>query len=554
MLTGLSIRDVVLIEKLDLALSPGLNALTGETGAGKSILLDALGLALGGRADSGLVRRGAAQATVSASFDIAPGHLALLHLEEQGFEADDALILRRTLTADGRSRAFINDQPCSLSLMKSVAELLVETHGQFETGSLLDRETHRATLDAFGRLEGPARAVRSAWERWQDACRHCEDADALRRRSGEEEAFLREALGQLDELDPKPGEEVELEGKRQRLANHGRVVEGLNAATSELSGPRGVETALNAARRQLDRIAGQAGGQLVDALQALERAALEVQEASAILRALGDEDEGGGLSLEAVDDRLFALRGAARRHGVELSGLAALRDEFRSRLGAIDGGGTSLARLARIQEDARAAYEKAASVLAAEREKAAKRLDKAIVGELAPLKLEKARFETRIERLPETGWGPDGAERVTFLVATNPGAEPGPLGKIASGGELSRFMLALKVVLAGVSATPVMVFDEVDSGIGGATADAVGERLKRLGEQVQVLVVTHSPQVAARADRQWRVEKRTRGQAVFTDIVPLAPAERLEEIARMLSGATISDEARAAAKRLLEAA
>ncbi len=552
MLTGLSIRDVVLIERLDLVLSPGLNALTGETGAGKSILLDALGLALGNRSDTGLVRRGAAQSSVSATFEPAAGHAVNALLAEQGIAAEDTLILRRTVTADGRSKAFVNDQPCSLALMKAIADALVETHGQFETGALLDRDTHRATLDAFGRLNAGPTEV--AWRALQAARAALEVAAETQKRAREEESFLREALTQFDELDPRPGEETELEEKRQRLANRDRIMEALNGATTELSGPRGAETALNGARRMLDRITAHGGPRLAEAMEALERAALEIDEAGSLIAAMMDGDGLEETTLEKVDDRLFALRSAARRFGVELGGLAALRDDFRTRLAVVDDGGATLAKLARDEAEAKAAYEKTATLLTAEREKAARRFDKAIAAELPPLKLDKARLETRLEPLGEADWSAAGRERVSFLVATNPGAEPGPLGKIASGGELSRFMLALKVVLAGVSSVPVLVFDEVDSGIGGATADAVGERLKRLGQDVQVLVVTHSPQVAARADRQWRVEKLTRGQTVTTDIVPLDSVGRLEEIARMLSGATVTDEARAAAARLLAAA
>jgi DNA repair protein RecN (Recombination protein N) len=554
MLTGLSIRDVVLIERLDLTLSPGLNALTGETGAGKSILLDALGLALGNRSEAGLIRRGAAQASVSATFEPPSGHAVNALLAAQSIPPEDTLILRRIVTPDGRSRAFINDQPCSLALMKAVAASLVETHGQFDTGALLDRETHRATLDGFARLDKPLAATQAAWRGWQAARSALQAAEETQQRARAEETFLREALANLDELDPQPGEETELDEKRARLANRDRIIEALNGAATELSGPRGAETALNNARRLLDRITQHGGAQLAEAVEALQRAAVEIQEAGSILSAMLEDDGDGGATLEKVDDRLFALRGAARRFGVELSGLSALRDDFRARLNVVDDGGATLAKLARDAADAKAVYEKAAAALTASRTKAAKSFDKAIAAELPPLKLDKARIETRLEPLPEPEWGANGVERVSFLVATNPGAQPGPLAKIASGGELSRFMLALKVVLAGVSDIPVLVFDEVDSGIGGATADAVGERLKKLGQDVQVLVVTHSPQVAARADRQWRVEKTAKGQSVTTDIVPLDPVGRLEEIARMLSGATITDEARAAAGRLLDTA
>ena len=554
MLSGLSIRDVILIERLDLAFGTGLNALTGETGAGKSILLDSLGLALGNRSEAGLVRAGAAQASVSATFEVS-GHKAIAAiLYDQGYAAEDTLILRRVIGADGKSRAFVNDQASSLGLMKQLAACLVETHGQFDTGALLDRETHRDTLDAFGRLDAQVGAVRSTWESWQSARRARDGAAAGQARVAEEESFLADALRHLDELDPKPGEDTELEEKRQRLSFREKIAEAALVATSEISGAKGAETAVNNARRALDRVAAQAGGLFDAARDALARAAAELEEAAAALaRASGDEDR-DGTTVERIDDRLFALRAAARRHAVAVAGLPAFHEGVRRKLGGLAESDGTLARLAREEAAAREVYVQSAARLTSGRTEAARRLDKALTAELAPLKLDRARVVTQVEALGEADWSAHGCNRVTFLVATNPGAAPGPLNKVASGGELSRFMLAMKVVLAGVSATPVMVFDEVDSGIGGATADAVGERLKRLGQDVQVLVVTHSPQVAARADRQWRVEKRVAGQSVSTRIVPLDDAERREEIARMLSGATITDEARAAAARLLDVA
>jgi DNA repair protein RecN (Recombination protein N) len=550
MLTSLAIRDVVLIERLDLALAPGLNALTGETGAGKSIMLDALGLALGNRSEAGLVRRGAAQASVIAEFAVAANHPVWALLAAQDIASDGELLLRRVLTSDGKSRAYINDQPTSLAMVKQVAGLLVETHGQFDVRGLLDRETHRATLDLYAGLGSLLAGVGEAWAGWQAASRAVAEATEARDRTLQEEAFLREALADLDELDPQPGEDVELEEKRQRLAHHDKIAEGLAAATAALAG--NTESGLNTARRALDRIAAMAGAALDPAQEALANAAAELDEAAAVLARLLDNDEHDAGSLETIDDRLFALRGKARRYNIELAELAAYRDGLRARLALIETGSEGLAALARNEAAARAAYVKAAEALGTARQKAATAFDRRIAAELPPLKFERARVVTHLEPLPESEWGPQGQERVTFLVSTT-GGEPGPLGKIASGGELSRFMLALKVVLAEVAATPVMVFDEVDSGIGGATADAVGERLRRLGETVQVLVVTHSPQVAARAGHQWRVEKRVAGDHLRTEIVALDETERREEIARMLSGAVVTDEARAAAGRLLRA-
>ena len=549
MLLALSIRDVVLIERLDLTLTRGLNALTGETGAGKSILLDALGLALGNRGEAGLVRHGATQASVTAEFDIVRTPAVHDMLQTQDIDAGDGtLILRRSITADGRSRAFINDQPCGLGTLKNIAGLLVETHGQFETGALLNRDTHRATLDAFGQLEKLVLPVAEAFHAWRQAFAAKSEAAALQHRAAEEEAHLRDAVQHLDELAPHEGEDAELEQARQKLANRDRIATGLTSAETEITG---AETALNAARRALDRIAAQAGPRLVPAQEALARAAMEVAEAADAIARLGDEDDAEGRSLESVDDRLFALRNAARRHGVEIPALAAYHAEISCRLDTLGEGDDLLARLAREEAVLKASYIEACDRLTAARTETARRFDRVIAGELAPLKLDRARVVTEIAAVDETGWSATGRDRVTFLVAMNPGAPPGPLNKVASGGELARFMLALKVVLAGVAATPVMVFDEVDSGIGGATADAVGERLKRLGHDIQLLVVTHSPQVAARADSQWRVEKRTSGTKVVTDVVRLDDTQRREEIARMLSGATITDEARAAAEKLL---
>ena len=549
MLTTLSIRDVVLIERLDLSLAAGLNALTGETGAGKSIMLDALGLALGNRSEAGLVRRGATQASVTAEFTLPATHPVWAILAEQAIAAEGELLLRRVLTADGRSRAFINDQPASLALVKQVAGMLVETHGQFELRGLLDRETHRATLDAYAGLAAETAAVAAGWTGWQVARRAVLAATENRDRSLQEEAFLREALADLDELDPHAGEEIELEEKRQRLAHHDKIVEGLNGAVSSSAS---AESSLNTARRQLDRIASLAGQQLEAAQEALERAAAELAEAGLVLERLLTADDADAGSLEKVDDRLFALRGRARRYNIELAGLADYRESLRQRLALVENGSEALAALARDEAAAKAVYIKAAGALTTARQQAATEFDRRIAVELPPLKFERAVVVTRLEALPENEWGPQGQERVTFLVSTT-GGEPGPLGKVASGGELSRFMLALKVVLAEVSSVPVMVFDEVDSGIGGATADAVGTRLRRLAEIVQVLIVTHSPQVAARAGHQWRVEKRVQDDGLRTEIVALDATERQEEIARMLSGASVTEEARAAATRLLTA-
>lgn len=449
MLTGLSIRDVVLIDRLDLQFEGGLTALTGETGAGKSILLDALGLALGGRGDAGLVRAGAGQAVVSAVFDLPARHALRTRLAEQGIDADNEVILRRVLGADGRSRAFVNDQPVAIGLLREIGREVIEVQGQFEQRGLIDPATHRGLLDDFG---GPALA----------------------------------------------------------------------------------------------------GGRLDAPIAALERAAAELTDAVAGLEALAGDDDLDPRRLEKIEERLFALRGLARKHRVEVAALPALRDQLALRLAAIEDRSGTLERLTREAAEARAAYVRSAEALSALRHEAAGRLDKGVAGELPPLKLERARFSTAVARTEEADWSEHGIDRVRFEAATNPGQPPGPLNRIASGGELSRFMLALKVVLARTDPVPTLVFDEVDSGIGGATADAVGERLARLAKDVQILVVTHSPQVAARAARQMRVTKSVARGDTMTRVEALAADDRREEIARMLSGAAVTDEARAAADRLIE--
>jgi DNA repair protein RecN (Recombination protein N) len=555
MLAGLSIRNVVLIEQLALGFAEGLSALTGETGAGKSILLDALGLALGGRSDAGLVRHGAETATVSADFLLPDDHPVKALLAEQDLPVDDTLVLRRSVGADGRSRAFVNDQPVSIGLLRRIGAGLVEVHGQFETQGLLDTKTHRDVLDTYAGAEALAVSCAAAWEVWRAALRRQEEALSEAGRAQAEEGFLRHSVEELQALAPEPGEEAQLAERRALLQHRERVMEGVAAALSDLSGDRGAERSLVSAQKALQRIADRAGGMLDSILDQLGRAIDEAAEAAAgIERFSADVDLDAG-ELERLDDRLYGLRTMARKHGVEPAALPDLLREFSERLTLVEDRAAVLARLASAAAEARTAYVKAAEALSKARGKAASELDGAVKAELPPLKMERARFVTAIDRLPEADWNAAGLDRVAFLVAANPGSPPGPIGKIASGGELARFMLAIKVVLVhhrgAPGALPSMIFDEVDAGIGGAVADAVGERLKRLGQQVQVLVVTHSPQVAARADHHWRVQKAERSGTVVTDVVPLAADERREEIARMLSGARITAEARAAADSLL---
>ena len=561
MLTALSIRDVVLIERLDLGFSPGLTVLTGETGAGKSILLDSLGLALGVRADSGLVRAGADQASVTASFSPPSGHPVAALLAEQGLAAEDEVVLRRVIGRDGRSRGFINDQPVGVALLRRAGSLLVEVQGQHEQMGLADPATHGTLLDAFGVASGLRQAVALAWREWRGALAALEAAREAIAAAERDEEWLRFAVDELAKLAPLPDEEVQLAAERQRLQQGERRAEAIAAAMAELT-PRdrrspGPAAALRAAGRALQRLIapGQsdAANSAGPAMAALERAEEALAEAETLLTRLAAEAEADPRLLEQAEERLFALRAAARKHAVTVTDLPGLLDTLASRLAALETGAAEVAALEQAAGATRSVYVEAATALRQARHAAALRLERAVAKELPPLRLDKARFRAEVTDLAEADWGERGADQVRFLIATNPGQELGPLARIASGGELSRLMLALKVVLHSGSSVPTLVFDEVDSGIGGATAAAVGERLARVAGQVQVLVVTHSPQVAARGLAHLRVAKATgRGRAT-TLVDPLDGAARREEIARMLAGETITPAARAAADELLGA-
>ena len=553
MLVGLTVRNVVLVEQLSIGFAPGLCALTGETGAGKSILLDALGLALGSRADSSLVRHGAEAATVTAEFDVDEAHPAHALLREHDLSADGTLLLRRTVSRDGRSRAYANDQAVSANLLRRLGAQLVEIHGQFETQGLLNPATHRSILDAHGNLAALVARAATAWRAWRDAETERADAAEAAERARAEEDFLRHAVTELDELDPKPGEESALAETRVVLMNREKLIDAASAAEQALDGDHGATQALGGAQRALLRIADKAGGRLDGVLETLDRALAEAGEAIAQLQSVATDMDLDAAELERLEERLFTLRAVARKHGVGVDDLAALRSDLAGRLALIEDQGDRLNRLAAAASAARAGYVEAAQTLSEGRQAAATALDAAVATELPPLKLDKARFRTEVTALPEPDWGPTGMDQVAFVVATNPGAPFGPLNKIASGGELARFMLALKVVLARSSAVPTLVFDEVDSGISGAVADAVGERLSSLARLVQVLVVTHSPQVAARAVHHWRVQKDEVLEQVLTTVVELPDEARREEIARMLSGARVTDQARAAADSLIAA-
>ncbi len=553
MLQSLSIRDVVLIDRLDVAFAPGLTVLTGETGAGKSILLDSLGLALGARAEGGMLRAGAGQLSVAAEFAIAADHPAWTILADQGIETSGQLILRRVVGADGRSRAFVNDEPTSVGLLRRLGETLVEIHGQFESHTLLDPASHRQVLDAFAGADD--KKVTAAWSAWRVAAEARTAAESDLAGARAEEDFLRHAVGELDAIDPKPGEEAELAARRVTLMAGEKLAEAMEAARQTLSRPADIEAALRDAHRTLERVADKAGGRLDAVLAGLDRAALEAAEARALLENVAAALDLDPRNLEKAEERLFALRALARKHNAAVDELPALRERLDARLAAIDSGGDALKKLRDDEARAKSAYLDAAAALSKARRAAAAKLDKAVAVELPPLKLDKARFATRVEALPEADWGPAGMDRVAFEVATNPGSAPGPLAKVASGGELARFMLALKLVLAKTSPVATIVFDEVDADVGGATAAAVGERLARLAKSLQILVVTHSPQVAAKGAHHWQVAKSDDGKgSTVTRVVALVAAGRREEIARMLAGAKITDQARAAADSLLAAA
>jgi DNA repair protein RecN (Recombination protein N) len=558
MLGRLSIRDVVLIERLDLSFAPGLTTLTGETGAGKSILLDSLGLALGARADTGLIRSGAEQAVVAAAFTVAPGHPAEAILAEHGLDAGDEILVRRIVTRDGRSRALVNDQPVSVSFLRTLTASLIEVQGQHEQVGLTDPANHMALLDSFGVAPALRAATAAAHKAWRERAAALAAAEAAIAQAAADEDYLRHAVAELDGLSPRAGEEEELAAERQRLQAGERRAEAIAAALAELT-PKDRRSAgpaahLRAAARALARLATPDGAHpAAAAMAALERAEDALAETETLLERLALDAEADPRALEQAEERLFLLRAAARKYGVPVAALPAHQAALRAQLAALDTGAADIVALQRETAAARAAYIDAAAALTAAREAAAGALTTALSAELPPLKLERARFHIDIARLPESGWGPRGADRVTFLIATNPGDAPGALDRIASGGELSRLMLALKVVLTGAGAVETLIFDEVDSGIGGATAAAVGERLARVAQGVQVLVVTHSPQVAARGTAQLRVAKQVADDRAVTTVETLDAAARREEIARMLAGESITDAARDAAASLLTA-
>lgn len=570
MLTHLSIRDVVLIEALELPLHPGFTALTGETGAGKSILLDSLGLAMGERANAGLVRAGAQEARVSACFDTTDEHPAFTILAEQGLDVarGEDIVLRRVISREGRSRAWVNDQPVGLTLLRRIAGTLIEIQGQHEQMGLADATTHRGLLDAYGVPQTLQDDVAEAFTHWQALKTELEEARRALEEAAREEEWLRHTVDELSTLAPQPGEESELARQRHALQQAERRGEAVAAALSELT-PRdrrssGPAAALRAASRALQRLLPAPGSQddtppsdtqetrATEALAALENAENALAEAESLLERLQAETDTNPRMLEDTEERLFALRTAARKHHVSVDDLATLLQGLQARLSALENGTTQLAALEQSVSTARNAFVNIAEKLGATRQTVARRMEQSVTAELKPVKLEKARFLVEIQPLPPEQWNRQGMEQITFLIAANPGQPPGPLAKVASGGELSRLMLAIKLVVAGQSGIGTLIFDEIDAGVGGATAAAIGERLHRLASTVQVLAVTHSPQVAASADAHLRIGKITRNGQTHTHATPLSTPERKEEIARMLAGDTITDAARAAAASLLE--
>ncbi|MGL6208912.1 MAG: DNA repair protein RecN [Paracoccaceae bacterium] len=544
MLRSLDIRDVLIIDRLELRFQSGLNVLTGETGAGKSILLDALGFVLGWRGRAELVRAGAAQGEVVAVFDLSADHAARAVLDEAGIEAEDELILRRVNTADGRKTAWVNDRRVSGEVLRDLSDTLVELHGQQDDRGLLNPRGHRALLDTFAGADlAPLRAL---WRAKAAARAALTDAEAALAAARAEEEWLRHAVAELDKLDPQPGEDAVLDARRRAMQGAARIRTDIARAHQALS--EGAEGQMRDAQRWLDGAADRAEGRLDAPLAALARALIDLGEASdgveQALRAL----DFNPAELEALEERLFALRALARKHSVLPDDLGALAQRLRDRLAALDDGTKGIGKLAQAVEEADHAFLSAARAMTQQRREAAVRLDRAMAGELAPLKMERAVFVTEVTAADA---GPEGTDAVTFTVATNPGAPAGALNKIASGGELSRFLLALKVCLTGDTPGLTMIFDEIDRGVGGATADAVGRRLQALAASAQVLVVTHSPQVAARGAHHWRVEKRVLSGQTLSTVTPLDASDRVEEIARMLAGDVISDAARAAARALL---
>lgn len=555
MLARLSIRDIVLIERLDIDFTTGLAVLTGETGAGKSILLDAFALALGGRGDASLVRHGSDQGQVTAVFDVPKNHPATAILKDNGLDDTGEMILRRVQLGDGRTRAFLNDQAVSVQTLKAIGASLVEIHGQHDDRALVDAATHRRLLDAFAGLEKNVEIVQGLWAARRTARDELDEHRESMARAARDADYLRHASDELVALKPQEGEETQLAERRTAMMQGEKIADDLREALAAVGGPQSPVTAVAAAIRRLERRVASAPKPVDDALKAMDVAINALADAEHYLNAAVHAADFDPAELERIEERLFALRAASRKYATPVDSLAALAQKFKSDVALIDAGAGRLKVLEKAVGEADTAYLDAAKKLSAARTKTADKLNKAVNAELAPLKLERAKFSTQIDSDPQSP-GPEGFDRVEFWVQTNPGTKPGPLMKVASGGELSRFLLALKVVLSDRGSAPTLVFDEIDTGVGGAVADAIGARLARLAEKVQVMAVTHAPQVAARADQHLLISKEAldKGKRVATRVAPLLQDHRREEIARMLAGAEITAEARAAAERLLKAA
>jgi DNA repair protein RecN (Recombination protein N) len=557
MLSTLSIRDVVLIGRLDLSLESGLSVLTGETGAGKSILLDALGLALGSRADSRLVRHGAKQASVTAAFEISDDNPVFKTLEDRGIDTSEGnLVLRRTLSNDGRSKAFINDQTIGVQLLKEIGQTLVEIHGQFDNQRLLNEANHLSLLDAYGGLGEKVKNTEKAYTLWSLAIQQRKALEIKLEETRKEQEFNIHSLEELEILNPKPGEESLLANQRSTLMNSEKIIIAMNAAAKNLEGESGAISQLQKAFILLDQVIEKTNDRFTDIVATLSRAQSEAAEAEALLENFAASIEIDPVILEQAEERLFSLRALGRKHNLEVDELASFLERLKIKVHALEDGDGQLLELIKKEVEAKKNYLKVAHVLSKARNIQAIMIDKDVARELKPLKMEKALFSTFVEELSEKSWGANGLDKVSFKVSTNPGAPPGPIGKISSGGELARFTLALKAILARADPIMTIIFDEVDSGVGGAVADAVGERLEKLACEGlgQVLVVTHSPQVAARGLHHWLVIKTTTDPSVLTSVKLLNEEGRKEEIARMLAGAEVTNEARAAADSLLESA
>lgn len=550
MLQSLSIRNVILISKLDLTLDGGMTVLTGETGAGKSILLDALSLALGERANTSYIKPGADQASVTASFTISTDSYVYNLLEEQGIEQEDSLVLRRVINSDGKSKAFINDQAVSINFLSEVGEKLIEIHGQFD--QLLKADTHLDYIDAFAGLTKDVEKVKALYAVWKNKEKFLKETETLQAQNTQNCEFLKYALEELSRVEPNKGEEQKLIEEREFLQNRAKIIEAVSSAMELLTHENGAEHFFAASYKQIEKAAVLAPHKFENLMGSFERIHVELSEVSSCLEAFLQEDDESLGKLQSIEDRLFMLRSLARKHGKTVDELADLQEELQEKLKLIEGGEDSLKVLKEELEVARVEYFDAATILSQKRSKAIKEIDISVNNELPPLKLEKALFKTALEILNENDWGPKGIEHIEFLIQTNPGMPFGSISRIASGGERNRFMLALKVVLAHAGYVTALIFDEIDSGIGGAVASAVGERLRKLSNNLQIIAITHSPQVASYAQHHLHIEKGSLGEEVIIRVDRLDMIMRQEEVARMLAGETITNEARAAAATLLK--